>query len=579
MHEAATAEQIAVIGMACRLPRASDPEGFWALLREGVDAVGEVPAGRWPQGTAAGYRRGGFLDQVDRFDAGFFGISPHEAAAMDPQQRLMLELAWEACEHARIAPDRLRGSDTGVFVGAIAADYAALVDRHGAAALSSHTLAGVQRGIIANRISYVLGLRGRSMTVDTGQSSSLAAVQSACEDLRRGDSRIALAGGVNLNLLPETTETISRFGALSPDGRCYTFDERANGYVRGEGGALLVLKPLSDALADGDTVHCVILGGAINNDGGGTGLTVPDADAQREVIRSAWRRAGVGASEVQYVELHGTGTAVGDPIEAAALGGAMTEAEGRDGADPLLVGSVKTNIGHLEGAAGIAGLLKVVLSLAHRELAPSLNFTTASPRIPLAELDARRRARHARLAASGAAAGGRGQLLRHGRHQLPPGARRGASTRRRSGGRAGSRSSHPGRRGALSSLCRRTKGAGAQPLRPPGAQCGHRHRRRGALPDPHPDSLRAPCRAPRYRAHRPEVRPRRARAEPARPRGRHRTRGLGRGRTCLPRPGLAVGRHGSRLARWQLPGVRAAPGRVCASARTASRLCAAGCAA
>ncbi|WP_194910773.1 type I polyketide synthase [Catenulispora rubra] len=402
VRESASAAQIAVIGMACRLPRASDPEGFWTLLRDGVDAVGEVPAGRWPEGTAAGYRRGGFLDQVDRFDAGFFGVSPHEAAAMDPQQRLMLELAWEACEHARIAPDRLRGSDTGVFVGAIAADYAALADRLGAAALSSHTLAGVQRGIIANRVSYVLGLRGRSITVDTGQSSSLVAVQSACEDLRRGDSRIALAGGVNLNLLPETTEAISRFGALSPDGRCHTFDGRANGYVRGEGGALLVLKPLPDALADGDTVHCVILGGAVNNDGGGAGLTVPDANAQREVIRSAWRRAGVGAAEVQYVELHGTGTAVGDPVEAAALGGALAEGrdtaegsdsaegcdstEGRDGADPLLVGSVKTNIGHLEGAAGIAGLLKVVLSLAHRELAPSLNFTTASPRIPLAEL-------------------------------------------------------------------------------------------------------------------------------------------------------------------------------------------------
>ncbi|WP_370350378.1 type I polyketide synthase [Catenulispora sp. EB89] len=392
------AEQIAVIGMACRLPRASDPAGFWTLLREGVDAVGEVPAERWPQGAAAGYRRGGFLDEVDRFDAGFFGISPHEAAAMDPQQRLMLELAWEACEQARIAPDRLRGSDTAVYVGAIAADYAALVDRLGAAALSSHTLAGVQRGIIANRISYVLGLRGRSMTVDTGQSSSLAAVLSACEDLRRGDSRIALAGGVNLNLLPETTEAISRFGALSPDGRCHTFDARANGYVRGEGGALLVLKPLRAALADGDTVHCVILGGTLNNDGGGTGLTVPDARAQREVIGSAWRQAGVGAAEVQYVELHGTGTAVGDPIEAAALGGALVDAvdavdaaggdgAGRDdGAGPLLVGSVKTNIGHLEGAAGIAGLLKVVLSLTHRELPASLNFTTASPQIPLADL-------------------------------------------------------------------------------------------------------------------------------------------------------------------------------------------------
>ncbi|MEU7739172.1 SDR family NAD(P)-dependent oxidoreductase [Nonomuraea sp. NPDC049158] len=382
-----------MVGVSCRLPQAADPGRFWQLLRDGVDAVTAVPEGRWPAGSAGGrsdgsagaYRRGGFLSDVDRFDAAFFGISPNEAAAMDPQQRLVLELAWEALESARVVPARLSGSGAGVFLGAISNDYAALQDRVGADGLGRHAYTGANRAIIANRVSYFLGLRGPSLTLDAGQSSSLLAVQMACESLRRGETGLALAGGVNLNLLAETTAAIGNFGALSPDGRCYVFDDRANGYVRGEGGALVVLKPLSAALADGDPIRCVILGGAVNNDGGGDGLTVPSGRAQEEVIRLACERAGVEPGDVQYVELHGTGTKVGDPIEAAALGAAYGP-DHADGASPLLVGSVKTNIGHLEGAAGIAGLVKVVLSLEQRELPPSLNFETPNPDIPLDEL-------------------------------------------------------------------------------------------------------------------------------------------------------------------------------------------------
>ncbi|WP_083949991.1 type I polyketide synthase [Herbidospora yilanensis] len=372
-------EPVAVVGLSCRLPRADTPDRFWRLLRDGVDAVTEVPAGRWPDAGATGHGRGGFVGDVDRFDAAFFGISPNEAAAMDPQQRLVLELAWEALENARVAPTALRDTAAGVFVGAISNDHAALLGEPG-----RHTYVGANRAMIANRVSYFLGLRGPSLTLDTGQSSSLVAVELACESLRRGETGLALAGGVNLNLLAQTTAAIGNFGALSPDGRCHTFDGRANGYVRGEGGALVVLKPLAAALADGDAVHCVILGGAVNNDGGGDGLTVPSARAQQEVITLARRSAGVAPAEVQYVELHGTGTKVGDPIEAAALGAA--HAGSRPPGDPLLVGSVKTNIGHLEGAAGIAGLLKVVLSLKNRELPPSLHFDSPNPDIPLADL-------------------------------------------------------------------------------------------------------------------------------------------------------------------------------------------------
>ncbi|WP_051385696.1 type I polyketide synthase [Actinokineospora inagensis] len=375
---------VAVVGMACRLPGAPDVAAFWQLLRAGRDAIGEAPAGRWTD-PALPHRLGGFLDRVDEFDAAFFGISPREAAAMDPQQRLVLELGWEALEDARLRPSALRGTATGVFVGAIWDDYARLSYQQGIEAISSHTITGVHRGILANRLSYVLDLHGPSVTVDSGQSSSLVSVHLACESLRRGESTVAIAGGVNLNILDDSTMAAARFGGLSPDGRCHTFDARANGYVRGEGGGVVVLKPLASALADGDRVHCVILGGAVNNDGATEGLTVPGVKSQQEVLRAAYRHAGVSPDRVGYVELHGTGTKVGDPVEAAALGAVL----GRDRAEPLRVGSAKTNVGHLEGAAGIVGLLKAALSLRNRELPPSLNFSTPNPDIPLADLGLR----------------------------------------------------------------------------------------------------------------------------------------------------------------------------------------------
>ncbi|MFJ3890891.1 type I polyketide synthase [Streptomyces rubrogriseus] len=384
-------ERIAVVGLSCRLPGAADPAAFWELLHSGSDAVTEVPPGRWDVPADAvpgssGARRGAFLDGVDRFDAGFFGISPREAAAMDPQQRLVLELTWEALEDAAIVPASLRGSRTAVFVGTLRDDYTNLLYQYGDEAVTQHTMAGVNRGVIAGRVSYHLGLRGPSLTVDSAQSSSLVAVHLACESLRSGESTTAVVAGVNLNLLAENATTEERFGALSPDGVSYTFDARANGFVPGEGGGVVVLKPLSAALADGNRIHGVIRGTAVNNDGAADGLTVPSGTAQEQLIREAHRRSGLGPNErVQYVELHGTGTPVGDPVEAAALGAALG-ADRTDADGALRVGSVKTNIGHLEGAAGMAGLIKTLLAITHRELPASLNFRTANPAIPLAEL-------------------------------------------------------------------------------------------------------------------------------------------------------------------------------------------------
>ncbi|MFF2721606.1 SDR family NAD(P)-dependent oxidoreductase [Streptomyces sp. NPDC058011] len=379
---------VAVVGMACRLPEAATPAEFWELLRDGRSGVTEVPPGRWETGTDPDgdgpARRGGFIDGVGDFDASFFGISPREAAAMDPQQRLVLELTWEALEDAGIVPATLRGSRTAVFVGALRDDYTSLVYQQGTEAITQHTMAGVNRGVIANRVSYHLGLHGPSLTVDSAQSSSLVAVHLACESLRSGESATAVAAGVNLNVLAENAVTEERFGGLSPDGLSYTFDARANGFVPGEGGGVLVLKPLAAALADGDRVHGVIRGTAVNNDGSTAGLTVPSAEAQERVLRAAWQKASLDPAELQYVELHGTGTPVGDPVEAAALGAAL--GSGRAAGDPLLVGSAKTNVGHLEGAAGVVGMLKVLLSLRHRKLPASLNFETPNPRIPLDEL-------------------------------------------------------------------------------------------------------------------------------------------------------------------------------------------------
>ncbi|AKT41248.1 type I polyketide synthase [Chondromyces crocatus] len=393
--QSAEKEPVAIVGIACRFPGAPSPEAFWRLLRDGVDAITETPRDRWDADdffdadrAASGKmntRRGGFLDRIDGFDPAFFGISPREAAAMDPQQRLMLELSWEALEDAGIVAARLKGSRTGVFFGSIWDDYATMLYRHGADAITQHTVTGHHRSLIANRVSYTLGLRGPSMTIDSACSAALVAVQLACESLRRGESEISLAGGVNLNLLPESAIGMSKFGGLSPDGRCFTFDARANGYVRGEGGGVVVLKRLSRALADGDPIHCVLLGGAVNNDGASNGLTAPSPVAQAEMLRLAYGRAGLEPGEVQYVELHGTGTALGDPIEAAALGEVL--GKGRSPGRALRVGSAKTNVGHLEGAAGIVGLLKVVLCIRHRQIAPSLHFEEPNPHIPLEALN------------------------------------------------------------------------------------------------------------------------------------------------------------------------------------------------
>ncbi|WP_327290504.1 SDR family NAD(P)-dependent oxidoreductase [Streptomyces sp. NBC_01198] len=362
----------AIIGTAARLPRANGPAEFWRLLRSGTDAVTDPPPGR---PTA---RRGAFLDDITGFDAGFFGLFPREAAAMDPHQRLMLELGWEALENARLTEARLTGTQTGVFVSA-PAEFAP------AAAPGLYTFTGRQRGMAANRLSHALGLRGPSLTVDTGQSSSLVAVHLAVQSLRTGECDLAVAGGVSLIVAPDEGSGLAEMGVLSPDGRCHVFDSRANGFVRGEGGGLVVVKRLADALADGDPVAAVILGSAVNNDGRTDGLTVPSAAAQQALLTRAYRQAGVDPGAVQYVELHGTGTAVGDPIEAAGLGAALGNAPTRTA--PLLVGSVKTNIGHLEAAAGIAGLLKTVLSLRNGQLPASLHFAEPNPAIPLAELN------------------------------------------------------------------------------------------------------------------------------------------------------------------------------------------------
>lgn len=387
-------EPIAIVGMACRFPGAPDIKAFWKLLQDGVEAVSSVPAARgWDSllsargiepAERAKVSRGAFLSHVDTFEPLFFGISPREAIAMDPQQRLMLELCWEALEDAGIPPGQLKGHPVGVFTGAIWSDYEVLLYRGAPGLLGPYTCSGSHRSIIANRLSYFLGLTGPSLTLDSACSSGLVVVHLACDSLRRGESRLALAGAVNLNLLPESALAVSRFGVLSPDARCYTFDARANGYVRGEGGGMVVLKTLSRAIADGDPIYAVIRGSAVNNDGASNGLTAPSRAAQEAVLGDAYRRAGVPPGEVQYVEAHGTGTPLGDPIEAHALGAVL--GAGRAAAEPLWVGSAKTNIGHLESAAGMVGLIKVALAIQHRMIPPSLHFVTPNPHAPLADL-------------------------------------------------------------------------------------------------------------------------------------------------------------------------------------------------
>ena len=382
-------EPIAVIGMGCRFPGAANPERFWDLLREGRNAVREVPGDRWsldeyydPDPDAPGKiytRHGGFLDHLDQFDARFFGISLREAVTLDPQQRLVLEVSWEALEDAGHAAGALRGSQTGVFVGIGSSDYGQMQMAGGSDAIDSYTGTGGGVCFAAGRVSYCLGLQGPSFSVDTACSSSLVAVHLACQSLRAGECRMAIAGGVNVMIRPEVFIYLCRVKALAADGRSKVFDAAADGFVRGEGCGMVVLKRRSDALADGDRICAVLRGSAINQDGPSGGLTVPNGPAQQAVIREALKRAGVASGDIDYVETHGTGTALGDPIETGALVAAL--GPGRTSAHPLTIASVKTNIGHLEAAAGVAGLIKVVLALQHGAIPPHLHFERLNPAI------------------------------------------------------------------------------------------------------------------------------------------------------------------------------------------------------
>ena len=389
-------ESIAIIGIGCRFPGSSGPQEFWQSIRDGVDAITEVPADRFnldqvydSDPTVPGKistRWGGFVDQVDQFDPQFFGISPREAARMDPQQRLLLEVTWEALEDAGQVPETLSGSQTGVFVGISNNDYGR-TQFGDFSRIDAYAGTGNALSIAANRISYLLDFRGPSIAIDTACSSSLVAVHLACTSLRNGESTLAIAGGVNLILSPAITMNFTKAGVMAPDGRCKTFDSGANGYVRSEGAGLVVLKPLSRALADGDTIYAVIRGSAVNQDGRSNGLMAPNPAAQEAVLREAYRRAGVSAGDVQYVEAHGTGTLLGDPIEARALGRVL--ADGRAPGQFCAIGSVKTNIGHCEAAAGVAGLIKVALALRNAEIPASLHFQEPNPHIPFDELPIR----------------------------------------------------------------------------------------------------------------------------------------------------------------------------------------------
>lgn len=342
---------VAIIGLACRFPAAGDPAGLWQLVRDGLEATRP-------------------LDDIAAFDADFFHVSPREARAMDPRQRLALELTWELLEDAFVVPETLRGQRVAVYLGAMTDDYAFLTVRDAPAHVDHHSFTGISRAMIANRVSYAFGLRGPSMAVDSGQSSSLVAVHLACESLRAGEANLAVAGGLHLNAAGESALLEDEFGARSVSGRTYAFDSRADGYVRGEGGGLVLLKPLRAALNDGDSIRAVIRGSAVGNAGhGSAGPTVPSPSAEADVIRRALVGAGLDSDDIDYIEAHGTGTPVGDSVEASALG----EVFGRRRGHRVILGSVKTNIGHTGAAAGIAGLLKAVLAIDNAVIPPTLN--------------------------------------------------------------------------------------------------------------------------------------------------------------------------------------------------------------
>ena len=389
MRRPVDTDAVAIVGLACRFPGASDKEAYWQLLQNHGDAITEVPSERWdidayydPDPDTPGKmttRYGGFIEGIDQFDAAFFGISPREAIELDPQQRLLLELSWQALEDAGIAPATLAGSRTGVYIGISSSDYGQLIARGGERAIGQYMGTGISHSAAVGRISYILGLEGPSIAIDTACSSSLVALHQASRGLLNGDCELTLVGGVNAILTPELTLYFSRGRFMAPDGRCKTFDAAADGYVRGEGCGMVVLKRLSDAERDGDRIYAVVRGSAVNQDGASGGLTVPNGPSQQRVIEESLTAANLDPSEVAYVEAHGTGTSLGDPIEIQALHNVLGVAHSQD--HPLLVGSVKTNIGHLEAAAGIAGVIKVVLSMQQGTIPSQLHFKTPSPQI------------------------------------------------------------------------------------------------------------------------------------------------------------------------------------------------------
>jgi len=389
--EYARKEPIAIIGMGCRFPGGADnPEAFWNLCKDGVDAIAPIPADRWniekyydPNPDAPGKtyaREGGFLDRVDSFNPQFFGISAREAISMDPQQRLLLEVGWEAIENAAYAPEQLQNSVTGVFIGIYFHDYNRLMWEAGEAApIDAFCATGNANSIAAGRLSYTLGLKGPSLAIDTACSSSLVSVHLACQSLRLGECNMALAGGVSLLLAPDSTIALSKAKMLDPDDRCKTFDAEAKGFVKGEGCGIIVLKRLSDALADNDNILGVIRGSAVNHNGRSTSLIAPNGLSQQAVIRGALENGGIDPTSVNYVEVQGTSTALGEPIEVEAL--AAVYSKNRPSEQPLIISSVKTNIGHLEAASGIASLIKVVMALQHGEVPPHLHFKQPNPYI------------------------------------------------------------------------------------------------------------------------------------------------------------------------------------------------------
>jgi 3-oxoacyl-(acyl-carrier-protein) synthase/acyl-CoA thioesterase FadM len=387
-------EPLAIVGIGCRLPGgASDPDALLQLLLEGRDCIVDIPASRWdprkyhdPTGRSPGrsyVQRAGLLSEDPfSFDAAFFGISPREAATLDPQQRILLEVSYEALEHAGIPQAQLAGSRTGVFVGGFMMDSLLIQSNPtnreliGAQSATASTLT-----MLSNRLSYLYDLRGPSVSIDTACSSSLVALHMACQSVWSGESEAALVGGANVLLVPETQVTMAKGRFLSPRGRCHAFSDQADGYVRAEGAAVVVLKPLSAAQRDGNPVLALVLGTAVNQDGRTAGITLPNQQAQIAVMREAYAQAGVDPREVGYVEAHGTGTPAGDPIEAGAIGTVLGAS--RPTSDPCLMGSIKTNLGHLEAAAGITGVIKAALCVQRGLVPPHLHLQRVNPEIPL----------------------------------------------------------------------------------------------------------------------------------------------------------------------------------------------------